>query len=135
MNTFVMDTNVLVSALKSKNGASYQFLKMFLEDRISIALSLPLYREYWEVTERPKLNIDAEIREGVLRAIAKFSIQTEVHYKWRPFLKDEADNMVLELAVASKSDIITHNIKDFDEVENKFNVRVITPQEVLNECC
>ena len=134
MNTFVIDTNVLVSALKSRNGASHQVLKLFFEDRISVALSLPLYREYWEVTERPEFKIDQDIRDVVLRSMARFSVPTEVHFKWRPFLKDEADNMVLELAVASKSDIITYNIKDFSEVEDKFNVRVIRPQEVLNEC-
>jgi putative PIN family toxin of toxin-antitoxin system len=133
MSAFVIDTNVMVSALKSRNGASYQVLKMFFEDRISVALSLPLYREYWEVTERSKLEIDPDIREGVLKAMAKLSIPTEIHFKWRPFLKDESDNMVLELAVASNSDIITHNVKDFKGVEDKFNIRVIRPREVFNE--
>ena len=109
-------------------------LEMFIDKRFNLALSLPLYREYWEVTEREKLNVDKDVREIVLKYLAKHCDRTEVHFKWRPFLKDENDNMVLETAVSSNADIVTHNMKDFAGVEKKFNVRVLKPQEVINEC-
>jgi putative PIN family toxin of toxin-antitoxin system len=131
MTTFIMDTCVLVSALKSNKGASHLFLKYFMQDKIELALSLPVFREYWEVTEREHLKIDSEARIGVLKSLTKFSIPTEIHFKWRPFLVDEADNMILELAVAANANIVTHNIKDFVGVENKFNIKVYRPQEVI----
>lgn len=131
MATFIMDTCVLVSALKSNKGASHLFLKSFMQGKIDLALSLPVFREYWEVTERERLKIDSETRIGVLKSLTKFSISTEIHFKWRPFLVDEADNMILELAVAANANIVTHNIKDFVGVENKFNIKVYRPQEVI----
>jgi len=134
MNTFILDTNIVVSGLKSKSGASYRLLSMFLEGKMEVALSLPLYREYWEVTERDSLGINPEIRESVLIAFSKYSLPINISFRWRPFLRDEADNMVLETAVAANADIVTHNVKDFVEVPQKFNVRVLKPQEVLNEC-
>jgi putative PIN family toxin of toxin-antitoxin system len=129
-----MDTNVLVSALKSKKGASHLFLKEFLVGNIDIVLSLPVYREYWEVTERESLVLNRESRTQVLRALIKFSRPTDIHFKWRPFLPDESDNMVLELAIAANADIVTHNKKDFEGVQEKFNVRILSPKEAIDEC-
>ena len=129
-----MDTNVLVSALKSKSGASHLFLRKFLMGDIGLVLSLPVYREYWEITERESLNLNQESRTQILRALIKFSKPTDIHFKWRPFLRDESDNMVLELAIAANADIVTHNKKDFHDVQENFNVRILSPKEAIDEC-
>jgi len=134
MNTYVFDTNIIVSGLKSNLGASFKLIEMFVDKKFEIALSLPLYREYWEVTERDVLEIDSNARKTILQYFSKNCIATKIHFKWRPFLKDENDNMVLETAISSNANIVTHNVKDFLEVESKFNVRILKPQEVLYEC-
>ena len=54
---------------------------------------------------------------------------------WRPNLRDEADNHVLELAIAGgASAIVTSNVKDFHDSDLRFpQVRVVTPKEFLKE--
>jgi predicted nucleic acid-binding protein len=55
----------------------------------------------------------------------------DVHFLWRPFLRDPDDDMVLECAVASGSQyIVTHNIKDFRRT-SELKVQAITPAEFL----
>ncbi len=55
----------------------------------------------------------------------------QVHFLWRPNLKDPGDDFILELAVEAECDyIVTHNIKDFVGSEN-FQVEVVTPQRFL----
>jgi predicted nucleic acid-binding protein len=49
-------------------------------------------------------------------------------------LPDEADNHVMELAVAAEAGtIVTRNIRDFARAELVFPVRVRTPEEWLKE--
>ena len=133
MTSIVLDTNVIVSALRSKRGASYALLKKVFSDEVQISLSVPLYFEYQEVTLRAPLNIDGENRGKVLRYLALVAREVKVHYLWRPFLSDPKDDMVLELGVASNSDIVTHNMKDFLTVEDKFDISVKTPAQLLEE--
>lgn len=133
MVSAVLDTNVIVSALRSKRGASYALLKKVFSNEIQISLSVPLYFEYQEVTLRSELKLDEENREKVIRYLALIAREVKVHYLWRPFLVDPKDDMVLELGVASNSDIVTHNMKDFLNVDDKFDISVKTPGQLLEE--
>ena len=56
----------------------------------------------------------------------------ETHYRWRPQLRDAADEMVLEAAVNGKADaIVTFNLRDFSIVPEKFGIELLKPGEVL----
>ena len=57
----------------------------------------------------------------------------EVRYLWRPNLKDEADNFILEIAVAAwPCTIVTHNLKDFVRAELRFpQIALCTPGQLL----
>ena len=58
----------------------------------------------------------------------------EIFFLWRPFLRDPGDEMVLEVAVSAKASlIVTHNVRDFEGVEARFGIRVVTPGEFLME--
>jgi len=55
-----------------------------------------------------------------------------INFLWRPFLKDIKDDMVLETAFNANCDyIITYNRKDFSGVEEKFDIKIISPKEFL----
>jgi predicted nucleic acid-binding protein len=55
----------------------------------------------------------------------------KIHFLWRPFLRDEKDEMLLELAVASNCDyLVTYNKRDFRGAE-KFGIRVVDAREFL----
>jgi len=96
-----------------------------------------LYAEHEAVLGRPALF--ARCRLSVLERDELFDIYmarcrwTRVYYLWRPNLSDEADNHLIELAVAAGAEaIVTRNKRDFQGAELKFdNLAVLTPAECL----
>ncbi|MBF0178480.1 MAG: putative toxin-antitoxin system toxin component, PIN family [Magnetococcales bacterium] len=126
----VLDTNVLVAGLRSNQGASFRLLRQMPLRRFHPQISVPLFLEYEAVLKRPDIGISlapAEI-DTILDIIAALSNPVRLHYLWRPILPDPADDMVLELAVASNSEVIvTFNIKDFSEAA-RFGIQVLTPR-------
>jgi len=129
----VLDTNVLVSALRSRNGASYKLLTLVDNRDFVLNISVPLFLEYESVTLRDSLKLPLKKTAilDVLNYLAKVSNKREIFFLWRPYLKDPKDDMVLEVAVESKSNVIvTYNQKDFVGV-NKFGIKVFTPKEFL----
>ena len=129
----VLDTNVLVSALKSKQGASFKLLSLIDNGDFKLNISVPLFLEYESVAFRESLNLPlgkSDI-EDVLNYIAQVSIKRDIFYLWRPYLKDPKDDLVLEVAVESGSKIIvTYNKKDFAGI-NKFGIKALTSKEFL----
>lgn len=59
--------------------------------------------------------------------------ETEIYYAWRPNLPDEADNHLIELAIAGgATDIVTRNIKDLAKGELRFpQIRILLPKQCL----
>jgi putative PIN family toxin of toxin-antitoxin system len=131
----VLDTNVLVAALRSRRGASFELLSRFgQESGLELNLSVPLVLEYEEVAKRPGTvpGLSSEDIDAVIDYLCAVSKHREIFFLWRPHLKDPKDDMVLELAVAAGADIITFNLKDFSGAET-FGVRALTPQTLLKE--
>lgn len=131
----VIDTNVIVSALKSRNGFSFKLLSMIDDERFKVAISVPVILEYEDVIKRNRTNIKLRKTEidTVLDYICLVAEEREIFYLWRPFLDDPRDDMFLELAVESESNyIITFNKRDFKEIE-RFNIKVLTPKEFLRK--
>jgi len=132
----VIDTNVLIAALKSRRGASFRLLSVIGQTKFSINISVPLLLEYEAVAKEliGGIVLTAEDIDDILNYICSVSKWRKIFYLWRPFLKDPKDDMVLELAVTSQCNmIITYNKKDFRNVEQYFGIRVLTPQELLLE--
>jgi len=129
----VIDTNVLVSALKSKRGASFQLVSSLPSSRFSPVLSVPLYVEYQDVLTRPEF-VPGYTRDeitGFLRYFCGICHLQDIFFLWRPYLRDPKDDMILELAVASSCDfVITHNLKDFRGSE-AHGVQSIGPREFI----
>ncbi|MBO0700146.1 MAG: PIN domain-containing protein, partial [Zavarzinella sp.] len=131
----VIDTNVFVSALRSRRGASFRLLELVGTGRFEIELSVPLALEYESVGRRmlPDTPLTEADFEAILDYVCQSARHRHVYYTWRPFLTDPGDDMVLELAVAAGgATIVTFNRDDFQGAE-RFGVRVCTPQAFLNE--
>ena len=130
----VIDTNVLVSALRSDMGASYALISKIPSQKFQFFISVPLYTEYQDVLTRKEHMTGSSTCEEIyafLRYFCKVAHRRKIFYLWRPWLKDPKDDMVLELAVASKSEyIITYNLKDFSNI-HKFGIEAITPKQFL----
>jgi putative PIN family toxin of toxin-antitoxin system len=129
----VIDTNVIISALYSRRGASFKLLSLIDAGEFEVNISVPLFLEY-EQSARNSLSriaLSKEDSDDILDYICKVSNQRKVFYLWRPILKDPKDDMVLELAVGAGCDfIVTFNQTDFEGAE-QFGLQVVTPKEFL----
>ena len=117
-------------------GASYSLISKLPSKKFQTALSVPLYIEYQDVLTRKSHLTGASTQEEILfflRYFCKISSHQKIFYLWRPWLKDPKDDMVLELAVASKSQsIVTYNLKDFSNIQ-QFGIEAITPKNFLQK--
>ena len=132
----VIDTNVIIAALRSHTGSSSTLLaRVFGGDEDDAHLSLPLFLQYRAVIARnaDELVYEAHEVRDILEWIASRSTFHNVYFLWRPLLPDPDDDMVAELAIAVRADfIVTHNVKDFREIA-AFGIRVVTPVQYLQE--
>ena len=131
----VIDTNVLFTALRSRQGASYYLVSFLPSKRFSIAISVPLIIEYEDVLMRGKLptSISEKDISDFIDFFCYIGDQQNIFFLWRPYLPDPSDDLVLEVAVAGGCDaIITYNKRHFKNVK-KFGLRVLDPREFLAE--
>ena len=129
----MIDTNVLIAALRSSSGASFQILLAADRGDFEVALSVPLLAEYDDVSARQDIGIT--IPQGSINAIigriAQIAHKQPIYFLWRPILPDPKDDMVLELGIAAGvSHIVTFNRKDFRQAE-EFGITVSSPSEFL----
>lgn len=137
MISVVIDTNVFVAGLRSDGGASRAVLRDALQGKIEPLFGNALWLEYEDLLGRPVWS-DAtthQERLQVLAALARVGRWVTIYYGWRPNLPDEADNHLIELAIAGgAAAIITHNVRDVRRGELLLNgPRVQTPAEYLEE--
>jgi putative PIN family toxin of toxin-antitoxin system len=130
----VIDTNVLVAALRSRRGASFKLVSVLPSDKFSIAISVPLVFEYEDALKRLESAAITEQDIGdFIDFLCEIGHHQEIFFLWRPFLPDPSDDHVLEVAVAAGCDtIVTYNKRDFRGIEH-FGMRILDPRELLSE--
>jgi len=130
----VLDTNVIVAALRSDQGASRQVLLGAFDGRFQMLISVPLMLEYEAVLTRPEHLSAAGISRiemsAVLDAIAGVAEPVKLRFLWRPQLKDPADEMVLETAANGQADrIVSFNVRHFRPAAADFGIQIMQPAE------
>lgn len=133
-----LDTNVLYQALRGRDGASYAILQLVGQGYVQLTLSVPLFLEYEAVLKRPSslraFQLDFSDIDQVLAFLLRVGQLFEIFFRLRPNLRDEADNMLVEVAITSHSDyLITNNVKDFlVAAELHFqDLQVVTPEQFM----
>jgi putative PIN family toxin of toxin-antitoxin system len=134
----VVDTSVIVAALRSASGASNALLREIARGRVIPLVSPALFLEYEDVLKRPEHRLVHGLSlPAVDQFLATFADATEpvtVNFSWRPLLTDPNDEMLIEVAINARAyAIVTHNVKDFVGVPEQFAVRVLNPGELLME--
>lgn len=133
----VVDTSVLISALISSTGSSRELIRRCLKGEYLPLMGNALFSEYESVIGREEILAKCPLTSAEISALlaSKLSVSEwiSLYYLWQPNLKDEADNHLIELAIAGNAQIIaTQNIKDFRNSELLFpNLSILKPEEII----
>ena len=131
----VLDTNILVTALRSKRGASFKLISLIDKGPFKVNLSVSLVFQYEEILRRQRrsLHIIQDDIADFLDYLCSVANLHEIYFLWRPYLPDPQDDMILELAVSAGCEyIVTYNKRDFRGVE-MFGIEVVTAKEFLEK--
>lgn len=137
MPIVVLDTNILVAALLRGGRSTRAVLRACLRGHYRPVVGPALLAEYEDVLGRDILfqhgSLTAaecgEVLDGLLRCCR----WVEMFYAWRPNLPDEADNHLIELAVAAQADVIvSRNLRDLSRGELQFpGLQILKPESCL----
>lgn len=136
MRRVVLDTDVVVAALRSPQGASAALLRRVHAQELGMLASVALFAEYEAVLTRPEqlraTHHSAAAMGRVLDELAERVVRVTGWFQWRPQLHDPADEMVLEAAVNGRADaLISFNLRDFGDAPARFGVVLATPGQFL----
>jgi len=133
---FLLDTDVVVAAMRSPRGASAELLRRIDHGDATMLLSVALALEY----EAQCMLAEHRLAAGLTASEATIFVDgliamaepIQSHFRWRPQLRDPGDELVLEAAVNGRADaIVTFNQKDLRDAERSFAVAVILPVKAL----
>ena len=132
----VLDTDVVVAAMRSPRGASAAILRAARRGRVTLLASVSLALEYEAVASRAEHRLAAGLTEReakiFLTAVVALVEPVTTHFLWRPQLRDPSDEMVLEAAVNGRADgLVTFNLRDFGTVPAHFGVEIMLPREAI----
>ena len=133
----VIDTNVFIGAIVSSQGLNREMTRRCLLGEYQPLMGNALFSEYESVMKREEIIARCPLdRTELLNLLAAFLSVSEwinIYYSWRPNLKDEGDNHIIELAVAGNAKIVaTNNIKDFQKAELIFpDILIAKPEQII----
>lgn len=132
-----IDTNVLVAALRNKDGPSFTLMQLVRAGFATIHCSPALFLEYEDVLKRPHQlaasGLSGADVDAILNDLARLIVPVTTHYQWRPQLRDPADEMVLEAAVNGQANaIVTYNLRDFSPAL-RFGIQVLNPEQTFKQ--
>ena len=133
----VLDTSILVAAIRSSRGASNLLLRACLERKLTPVVSVPLFLEYEAVLTRDdhlqSSGLTHQDVQTLLDALVNVSEPVRLAFSWRPAVSDPEDDMVLETAVnANVGLLITFHLRDFAAAATRFGLAVVSPKQALS---
>ena len=135
---YVLDTNIVVSGLRSPTGASARLIGNALSGLYRPLLSVPLVLEYEAVCRDPQQRAASGLTHmevlKIIDALCAAAEHVTVDFRWRPLLRDPADEMVLEAAINGRADaLVTFNRRHFEPGAAQFDVDLLSPAEALGK--
>lgn len=128
-----MDTNVLVSAFRSRRGASFEIFRRLRVGEWTAIVSNHLLYEYEEVLKRnaSSLRLTVEDVDQLLNAVCARAEEWPLRPEWLPVLPDADDEPLVQLAVESTAlRVVTHNTRDLKPAE-RLGIELLKPREFL----
>jgi putative PIN family toxin of toxin-antitoxin system len=134
----VLDTDVMVAAIRSDAGASRWLLRAIFDSHpdLRMLVSVPLIVEYEAVMTRPEhlriARLSAADVNVLLDAVAQAAEPVRLAFLWRPMLSDVDDDMVLETAVNGQADaVVTFNQRHFRPCTEQFGIAALRPGDIV----
>ena len=127
----VLDTNVLVSGVRSPNGPPAAVLRALLTERVALCFDERIVSEYRDVLTRGKCSFDRDLVDELIRFLEAAGSPT-LAAPLGVTLPDPWDAMFIEVAISSEADfLVTGNLERFPEKAGA-GVRVVSPREFLD---
>ncbi|HEV3279069.1 MAG TPA: putative toxin-antitoxin system toxin component, PIN family [Terriglobia bacterium] len=132
----VLDTGVLVAALRSPRAASAAILNAARQGRVQMLATVALAMEYEAVCRRAEHQLASGLSDQeldvFLTAVVALVEPVGTRFLWRPQLRDPGDEMVLEAAVNGRADaLVTFNQRDFGSLPSRFGVELLLPRDAI----
>lgn len=132
----VLDTSVIITALRSSAGAAAEVVRRSLAGHLTVLMDYKLACEYREVALRPEHLVSAGRTAAettvLLDAIELVAEPVLIIVRHRPLSQDPNDDMVLEVAINGGADaIVTNNVRHFRVAASRFEMSALTPAELL----
>lgn len=134
----ILDTNIFLGACIGQGNAN-KLVRHCLQGDFCPLMGAALLAEYEDVLGRDHLFFNSRLnhdeREELLDIFLSHCQWVRIYYAWRPNLKDEGDNHLIELAVAGNAHyLVTYNLKDFKQMELKFpEICICSPEQFFEE--
>lgn len=124
--------------MRSPRGASAELLRVARAGNITLLANVALCLEYEAVCilaeHRLAADFDAHQAQTFVDAVIAMAEPVQSHFLWRPYLRDAADELVLEAAVNGNADaIVTFNQRDFASVPSRFGIELLLPKDALQK--
>ena len=139
MDRVVIDTDVFAGALLGSTGYNRRVIRACLSGRLKPLMGQALFLEYEDVLNRSAIfrtsPLSRKERQELFAAFLSVCEWVQIYFSWRPNLPDEADNHIVELAVAGGAAmIVTNNLRDFQGADLRFpDLRMVAPRELVKE--
>lgn len=133
VHQIILDTNILVAALRSRRGIANRLLMKLDDARWQVNVSTALVLEYEEVLKRPGMveGFSHDDIDALIDGICSIARRHDIFFLWRPLSPDPDDDFLLELAATANADfIITYNPRHLRHAA-QFGVGLVTPKEFL----
>ena len=123
----MLDTNVVVAAMRSHRGASAELIRLAVRKQITLIGGLTLALEYIDLCSRPtareRTNVAAPDAMRFAEEVIGLFEPVEIRFRWRPAGPDAGDDHVIETALNGRADaVVTFNLRDFAEASRRFGV-------------
>jgi putative PIN family toxin of toxin-antitoxin system len=132
----VLDTSVLITALRSPDGAAARLVELVLDGRVTLLMNLAIACEYRDVASRPeqlsRFHLPLEQVDFLIDELEALSEGVEITTRYRPLSADPDDDLVLELAINGRADtIVSNNIRHLRPAARGFGIGVFEAGTIL----
>lgn len=129
----ILDTNVVLAAMRSRTGASHRLLMTLGHPRWQSVITPGLMYEYEDVARRPGSapGLGPQDITNILDLLYRESQRQLVWYSWRPASPDPGDDLVIDAAVAGGCDFVVSFNERHLRGASRFGIQVVTPGEML----